>query len=126
MAHGDTPPGDVRVIVIEDRLDTREGLRFLINNTDGYQCAAAFDTMESALAALGSDPADVALVDLGLPGMSGIDGIRELRARYPELALVALTVYHDDARIFEALCAGARAISCKRRRRRGCSSRCAT
>jgi len=49
----------------------------------------------------------VALVDIGLPGMSGIDGIRILHERHPSLLLLALTVYDDDDRIFEALCAGA-------------------
>ena len=63
--------------------------------------------MEETLSNIGSKLPDVALVDIGLPGMSGIEGIRVLKHRYPELLLVALTVYDDDDRIFEALCAGA-------------------
>jgi DNA-binding NarL/FixJ family response regulator len=63
--------------------------------------------MEEALADVGANLPDVALVDIGLPGMSGIEGIQLLKQQYPDLSLVALTVYDDDDRIFEALCAGA-------------------
>ena len=48
----------------------------------------------------------MALIDIGLPGMSGIEGIRLLRQKYPSTALVMLTIYEDDERIFDALCAG--------------------
>jgi DNA-binding NarL/FixJ family response regulator len=50
---------------------------------------------------------DVVLMDIGLPGMSGIDGVRQLTARYPLLPILMLTVYDDDERIFDAMCAGA-------------------
>jgi DNA-binding NarL/FixJ family response regulator len=56
---------------------------------------------------IGADVPDVALVDIGLPGMSGIEGIALLKARHPGLLLLMLTVYDDDERIFDALCAGA-------------------
>jgi len=63
--------------------------------------------MEEALAKVAREQPGVILTDLGLPGMSGIEGIRELRARYPDIPILALTVYDDDDRIFDALCAGA-------------------
>jgi DNA-binding NarL/FixJ family response regulator len=63
--------------------------------------------MEEALAAIGRDLPHVALVDIGLPGMSGIEGIRLLKERHPRVVLLMLTVYDDDDRIFQALCAGA-------------------
>jgi DNA-binding NarL/FixJ family response regulator len=63
--------------------------------------------MEEALSAMSAVPVDIVLMDLGLPGMSGLEGIRRLKQRHPQLHLVALTVYEDDDRIFEALCAGA-------------------
>jgi DNA-binding NarL/FixJ family response regulator len=63
--------------------------------------------MEAALAQSGADPPHVALIDIGLPGMTGIEGIRRIHCRWPEVSLVTLTVYDDDARILEALCAGA-------------------
>jgi len=106
MTSRQTPVEIVRVVIIEDQRETREGLRFLIDTTEGHRCVATSETMEQALAGMRPELVDIVLVDLGLPGMSGIQG-REIKARYPTLPLVALTIYEDDARIFEALCAGA-------------------
>jgi DNA-binding NarL/FixJ family response regulator len=98
---------DIRVAVIEDRSQTREGIRALIDGTPGYTCTGSFGSMEEALEKIGSDVPAVVLSDIGLPGMSGIEGIRQLKQRYPNMLLVMLTVYDDDQRIFEAICAGA-------------------
>jgi DNA-binding NarL/FixJ family response regulator len=97
----------VRVAIVEDSREIREGLVALIGGTPGFACTGAFDRMEPALAAVERDPPDAVLVDLGLPGMPGTDGIRALKARHPDLAVVVLTVYDDDERIFRALCNGA-------------------
>jgi DNA-binding NarL/FixJ family response regulator len=97
----------VGVAIIEDQRETREGLSFLINNTDRFECRHVYASMEAALEQIGSNPPRVALVDIGLPGMSGIDGVRILRERHPSIVPVVLTVYKDDDRIFQAVCAGA-------------------
>jgi DNA-binding NarL/FixJ family response regulator len=97
----------IRVAIVEDQQDIREGLRFLIDHTPAYRCTGWFESMERALAAISTLQADIVLMDLGLPGMSGLEGIRHLKQHHPQLHLVALTVYEDDDRIFEALCAGA-------------------
>lgn len=100
----------ITVAIVEDQADVRDGLRFLIDRTAGYRCKSAFRSMEEAVEAFAQPGAvmpDVVLVDIGLPGMSGLDGMRLLKQRHPDLRLVALTVYEDDGRIFEALCAGA-------------------
>jgi DNA-binding NarL/FixJ family response regulator len=97
----------VRVAIVEDQQDIREGLRFLINGTAGYSCTGCFASMEHALADFPTDAPDVVLMDLGLPGMSGLEGIRVLKERHPSCRVVALTVYEDDEKIFQALCAGA-------------------
>jgi DNA-binding NarL/FixJ family response regulator len=95
-------------VIVEDQHDVREGLHVLINGTHGYRCLGAFRSMEDALAGLnGAEVPGVVLVDIGLPGMSGIDGIPLLKTRFPESAVLILTVYDDDERIFSALCAGA-------------------
>jgi DNA-binding NarL/FixJ family response regulator len=102
----DKPPV-IGVAIIEDQAETREGLSFLIGSTDGYACHHVYDSMEAALQGLDADPPRVALVDIGLPGMSGIEGVQILRDRFPALAPIMLTVYNDDGRIFRAVCAGA-------------------
>jgi DNA-binding NarL/FixJ family response regulator len=102
------PPGDViKVAIIEDHHRFRECLEFLLNSTDGYRCVGSFRSMEEALEKIKFELPDVALVDIGLPGMSGVEGVRILKERYPALLMVINTVYDDDERIFEALCAGA-------------------
>lgn len=79
----------------------------LIDGTSGFHCANAWPSMEEALAARWSPLPSVALIDIGLSGMSGIEGLGLLRERYPTVAFVMLTVFDDDERIFDALCAGA-------------------
>jgi DNA-binding NarL/FixJ family response regulator len=97
----------IRAAIVEDQLQIREGLATLINRTNGYRCTGSFRTMEEALEGIKREVPDIALCDLGLPGISGIEGIRILKERYPQLQLLVLTVYDDDDRIFDALCAGA-------------------
>ena len=63
--------------------------------------------MEEALERISWDLPEVVLVDIGLPGISGIEGVRLLKQGYPELLFLMLTVYDDDERIFDAMCAGA-------------------
>ncbi|HSF16330.1 MAG TPA: response regulator transcription factor [Vicinamibacteria bacterium] len=107
LASKPNPALPIRVALVEDQRDIREGIAFLINGTDGYRCTGSYRSMETALPAIVSNPPDIVLIDLGLPGMSGIDGIRRLREARPDLVLVVLTVYDNDERIFDALCAGA-------------------
>jgi DNA-binding NarL/FixJ family response regulator len=97
----------IRVAIIEDRREIRDSLAMLINGTEGFRCSGAYRTMEEALDKLKHNPPDVVLSDIGLPGMSGIDGIKLLKEIKPELIILMLTVYDDDERIFDALCAGA-------------------
>jgi len=97
----------LKVGIIEDQPKIREGLRALIDGTDGYRCVGSFGSMEEALAKVDYELPDVLLVDIGLPGMSGIEGTRRLKGRHPALAVLMLTVYDDDRRIFDAMCAGA-------------------
>jgi DNA-binding NarL/FixJ family response regulator len=79
----------------------------LIDGTEGFHCVGIFRTMEQAIENIGKDVPDVVLADIGLPGMNGIDGVRILRDKYPSMTILMLTVYEDDDRIFNALCAGA-------------------
>jgi DNA-binding NarL/FixJ family response regulator len=100
-------PATIKVAIVEDHQKFREALEFLLNNTPGYQCVGSFRSMEEALEKIRFNLPDVALVDIGLPGMSGVEGVRILKERYPSVVLLMNTVYDDDERIFQALCAGA-------------------
>ena len=91
----------ILVAIIEDQHEIREGLAILIDGTEGFRCTGRYGSMEDALARIGTDLPDVALVDIGLPGMSGIEGISILRKSHPSLRLLMLTVYDDDDRIVD-------------------------
>jgi DNA-binding NarL/FixJ family response regulator len=95
------------VAIIEDQRTLRDGFAALIDGTPGFRCTGAFRSIEDALLRFGGDVPDVALVDIGLPGMDGIQGARILKERYPALTILMLTVYDEDERVFDALCAGA-------------------
>ena len=105
----DISPADnvIRVVIVEDTREVREGLAALINGTRGYNCLNSYYSMEAALTGLERQQPDVILTDIGLPGMSGIDGIEILHQRYPQVPILALTIYDNDEKIFKALCAGA-------------------
>jgi DNA-binding NarL/FixJ family response regulator len=101
------PAAPVRVVVIEDLREVRDGLMMLINGTPGFCCAGSYRTMEDALRGIDGARPDVVLTDIGLPGMDGIEGTRLLRERLPDVPILALTVYDDDQNVFNAICAGA-------------------
>jgi DNA-binding NarL/FixJ family response regulator len=103
----ETMPNAVKVVIIEDKEQIRNGLAALISGTEGFQCTGTFESMESALTQINARNTDLVLVDIGLPGMSGIEGMRLFKKNFPNLLLLVLSVYEDDDRIFEALCAGA-------------------
>jgi DNA-binding NarL/FixJ family response regulator len=96
-----------RVAVIEDHREYRDYLTALLNGSHGFHCAGSFRSMEEALRRIAQDLPAAALVDIGLPGMDGVEGVRLLKVEYPEMKLLMLTAYDDDERIFAALCAGA-------------------
>jgi DNA-binding NarL/FixJ family response regulator len=101
------PPELIRVAIVEDQREVREGLALLIGQTAGYQCQGAFGSVEAGLGPLRANCPNVVLIDIGLPGMSGIEGIRLMKSMCLDTQFLVLTVYDDDRRIFEAMCAGA-------------------
>jgi|SRR5690348_14814533 len=104
---GHLEPSTISIVIVEDDRRIREGLRLLLDGTSGFRCANAWRSMEDALAQHWNPLPAVALIDIGLPGISGIEGLHLLRERYPAVALMVLTVFDDDERIFNALCSGA-------------------
>lgn len=98
---------EIRVTIIEDQREIREGLCTLIDRTAGYTSVGSYGSMEEALTEIGATDPEVILVDIGLPGMSGLEGIPRMREVVPNARILVLSVYDDDERIFGALCAGA-------------------
>jgi DNA-binding NarL/FixJ family response regulator len=97
----------ITVSIVEDDHDVRESLALLIDSAPGFACIGTFPDCESALDGIPVHPPDVVLMDLALPGLSGIEGIRRLRALCPGLDIVVLTIHENDNMVFQALCAGA-------------------
>ena len=97
----------IRVVIVEDDRIAREGLRMLVDGTLGYRCNAVFGSVEQALAARGGEPPDVVLLDIKLPGMPGSQGVGSLRERWPRAAVLMLTAFTDEDKVFESLCNGA-------------------
>ncbi len=101
-------PDTIHLWIIEDHKTYGERLARALNRIDGIACTQRFTACEDAFAALSSEPApQVLLLDVGLPGMNGIEGITRLRQLAPATAIVILTVFEEDDKIFRAICAGA-------------------
>jgi DNA-binding NarL/FixJ family response regulator len=98
----------IDVWVVEDNDEYRAILVEVVNNAEGMKCPQSFAGCEEALAALEVEsPPQVVLLDIGLPGMSGIDGIDLIKALSPATEIIMLTVYEDNDKIFQSICAGA-------------------
>ncbi len=97
----------IRVAIVEDIPTLREGFVSLINGTEGYCCVGSFGDCETMLQDIEGIAPDVLLMDIRLPGMSGIEGVRKVRKILPNINILILTVYEESDIIFEALCAGA-------------------
>jgi len=109
-----TEQKNIRTAIVEDMRDIREGLTTLIDFTEGFECTGGYRSMEEAIPKIKGNLPDVLLSDIGLPGMDGIEGIKIIKEMYPEMTILMLTVYDDDERIFDALCAGATGYLLKR------------
>ncbi len=97
----------IRISIVEDDERLRGSLIVLLEGTQGFRCISAYGDAESALKDIPSKKPDVVLMDINLPHMSGIDCVRKLKSKQPELNILMLTVYEDAAKIFQALEAGA-------------------
>lgn len=97
----------ITVSIIEDDPDIRQSLGLLINGTPGFACISSYSSCEKGIKGVLTEPPDVVLMDIGLPGMNGIEGIKILKEKMPELDILVLTIQSDDRVVFEALCAGA-------------------
>jgi len=97
----------IKVALVEDSPDEREALSYLLKGSPGFACVGAFQSAEAALEGLSALIPDVVLLDIHLPGMSGIDSIPKLKGLLPAARIMMLSVFEDHDRIFESLKAGA-------------------
>ena len=100
-------PTPLRVAIVEDDPTMREGLAALVGRTPGYRCVGQHGSVEELLRRSQDRLADVILLDINLPGISGAEGVRFVRERWPATEVLMLTVYSDEAKIFESICNGA-------------------
>ncbi len=98
----------INIWMVEDNSRYRKSLVAVINNTPGMYCDQAFSACEEAFDAMEVEAhPDVILLDIGLPGMSGIKGIQKFKSYAPDVHIVILTIYEDNDTVFDALCEGA-------------------
>lgn len=98
----------IEIGIVEDNVKIRDLIRKYLDMQDKMSCRAAMDSVEEMLEYLeNKEIPDVLLMDIQLPGMSGIEGISIIKDIYPDIEIMMLTVYHDSHKIFDSLCAGA-------------------
>jgi len=105
---------EIRVVLVEDNSGLRNSLERLFSAVDGIALVGMFNDGESAVSGLSETSPDVVMVDLNLPGISGVEVIRKLKASMPDVQFMVLTVYDEPSRIFQALAAGANGYLLKR------------
>ena len=97
----------IDVAIVEDSWEYRETLKLLINGTPKFKCNQSFENAEKALAEINKQVPDIILVDIGLPGMSGIEFIKRTKQQYSQIQFLVLTISDEDDKVFDALRAGA-------------------
>lgn len=98
----------IKLAIIEDIDDVRESLVAYFSKDTGIECVCAADSMEMFFSHVPTmSPPDIILSDIGLPGMNGIVGIREIKKTFPEASVIILTIFSNSDKIFQAICAGA-------------------
>jgi len=97
----------IKVCIVEDNADMRESVALLLNQAPGLRCVSTYASAEAAVRDLPAQKPDVALVDIHLPGMNGIECVAKLKARLPQLQVLMLTRYEQSDMIFDSIRAGA-------------------
>ncbi|MBI2429171.1 MAG: response regulator transcription factor [Ignavibacteriales bacterium] len=109
-----TEQSTITVSVVEDNDALREGWGVLLKGSPGFTCIGAYSSAEEALEKIPSNIPDVILMDINLPGISGVDCVKKLKKNLPAISIIMITVHEDSEQVFEALKAGANGYLVKR------------
>src|SRR5580765_6492215 len=116
-AHNSKHCMEIRVSIVEDDLQAREILVDWLAGAEGFKCVGLHESVEHAVEHLPAESPSVVLMDINLPGASGVEGIRRLKPLLPVTQFLMLTVYEDADHVFDALSAGATGYLLKQTRR---------
>src|SRR5690349_5916050 len=97
----------IKAAIVEDNNTLRNSLTNLINKTDGMRCVASLGNLLNVVSEFKKAQPDIALMDIGLPHISGIEGVRTVKENFENIQVLMFTVFDDDEKIFEAIKAGA-------------------
>jgi DNA-binding NarL/FixJ family response regulator len=97
----------IRLLIFDDNPILLDGLRLILQESDTIFLAGSYPTAEHALPAIRKDKPDVVLMDIQMPGISGIEAVRNIKGTFPELPILMQTVFEDTEKVFAAICAGA-------------------
>lgn len=97
----------IKIAVVEDNNKLRSSLESMFNGTEGMRCVASLNNLLNVISEIGTALPDVILMDIGLPNISGIEGVRTVKTHYPAIQVLMFTVFEDDENIFDAIRAGA-------------------
>jgi DNA-binding NarL/FixJ family response regulator len=97
----------ITISLVEDLQEVREGLESILNNSPDFLLLSSYTNGESALQHISDEQPDIVVMDINLPGISGIECIRRLRDECPSTLFIMYTIFEDDEKVFEALQAGA-------------------
>jgi DNA-binding NarL/FixJ family response regulator len=97
----------IRIVIYDDSKDRRDSLRYLLDMYDDLECVGMFEDCSNVLAEIADTRPDVVLMDIEMPGVNGIEGVKKIRQKYPEVLVLMQTVFEDDDNLFESIKAGA-------------------
>jgi DNA-binding NarL/FixJ family response regulator len=97
----------IKVAIFEDNRSLREGLAAMIGGTPGFSCVGVFPNCNNLLRNISLARPDVVLMDIGLPGMNGIEAVALIKNEFPAIKILMETIFDDDEKIFNSICAGA-------------------
>jgi DNA-binding NarL/FixJ family response regulator len=98
---------NIRVAIFEDNNNLREGLRIMIRGTLGFECVGAFPNCDHLLKNIEETKPDVVLMDIQMPGMSGIEAVKLIKENFPQVKILMETIFEDDEKVFASICNGA-------------------